>query len=66
MSNNGPCLDCPDRVIGCHSSCERYLSWKATANWKKDFKRRDKLSTYNENFITRSIARRKWDDKIKK
>lgn len=25
---NGPCLDCPDRVIGCHGSCEKYIAFK--------------------------------------
>lgn len=20
----GPCKDCPDRVVGCHSKCEKY------------------------------------------
>lgn len=23
------CKDCPDRKLGCHSTCERYLSEKA-------------------------------------
>lgn len=22
-----PCKDCPDRSIGCHSSCEKYLKY---------------------------------------
>lgn len=22
-----PCLDCADRVVGCHSSCERYIAY---------------------------------------
>lgn len=25
---DNPCKDCPDRHIGCHSGCERYLAWK--------------------------------------
>lgn len=24
----GPCLDCADRCVGCHSECEKYISWK--------------------------------------
>lgn len=24
-----PCKGCEDRVIGCHSVCERYITWKA-------------------------------------
>lgn len=23
-----PCKDCPDRVPGCHGSCDRYKEWK--------------------------------------
>lgn len=26
---NGPCLDCPDRSIGCHGTCERYKTFRA-------------------------------------
>lgn len=24
-----PCKDCPDRVPGCHSACEKYAAYKA-------------------------------------
>lgn len=24
-----PCKDCKDRAVGCHSSCERYITAKA-------------------------------------
>lgn len=24
-----PCKDCPDRVAGCHGSCEKYKAWQA-------------------------------------
>lgn len=23
-----PCKDCPDRVLGCHSECGRYLAYQ--------------------------------------
>ena len=23
-----PCLDCPDRHLGCHSTCEKYISFQ--------------------------------------
>lgn len=29
MSNNSPCLNCPDRVIGCHAICEKYGAYPA-------------------------------------
>lgn len=22
-----PCKDCPDRVLGCHSKCEKYIAF---------------------------------------
>lgn len=30
MNNNTPCKDClpPIRHVGCHSECEKYISWK--------------------------------------
>lgn len=24
-----PCKDCPDRVLGCHDTCEKYQEFKA-------------------------------------
>lgn len=36
MSNQAPCLNCPDRHLGCHGQdeagrwlCERYGAWRA-------------------------------------
>lgn len=23
----GPCYECEDRVIGCHSNCKKYIQW---------------------------------------
>lgn len=25
---NAPCKDCPDRVVGCHSTCEKYIAFR--------------------------------------
>lgn len=32
-----PCMDCPDRVVGCHGSCEKYKKFKdeGLKDWKK-------------------------------
>lgn len=27
VSQKGPCIDCEDRKVGCHSDCERYKAW---------------------------------------
>lgn len=29
---SGPCLDCVDREVGCHSTCIRYIQWQAERN----------------------------------
>ena len=26
--SNAPCKDCPDRVVGCHSTCEKYIEYR--------------------------------------
>ena len=26
-SRTCPCIDCQSRTIGCHGSCEQYISW---------------------------------------
>lgn len=30
-----PCLDCDDRVVGCHSSCEKYAAYRAEIDTDK-------------------------------
>jgi hypothetical protein len=32
---NGPCKDCPDRYVGCHSKCSKYIEWKAQEQQRK-------------------------------
>jgi hypothetical protein len=29
-----PCYECPDRAVGCHGKCERYIGW--SEEYKKD------------------------------
>ena len=31
-----PCKNCPDRYIGCHSSCNKYISYKTELENFKD------------------------------
>ena len=28
MKKISPCYDCPDRALGCHSGCKRYIKWR--------------------------------------
>lgn len=30
--NKAPCKDCPDRQVGCHSTCEKYLAFRKERN----------------------------------
>ena len=25
---DGPCWNCPDRQVGCHSTCPHYIAWR--------------------------------------
>lgn len=36
------CRDCTDRVVGCHGSCEKYISEKAEAKEKSDSIKKEK------------------------
>ena len=31
----GPCKDCPDRYVGCHSKCDKYIKWKEQEQLRK-------------------------------
>ena len=35
-----PCKDCPDRAVGCHSICEKYITYdKANKKLKEQMKK---------------------------
>ena len=35
-NNKSPCLDCQDRKIKCHSTCEHYKRWQMEQSENKD------------------------------
>ena len=37
-----PCKDCPDRQVGCHSTCEKYLLYKSELDKIKDSIQRER------------------------
>lgn len=39
-----PCLDCPDRRVGCHSVCAKYAALKADNEAKRKYLERDKIT----------------------
>lgn len=34
--SHAPCLDCPDRHVGCHAECERYANYKAARDAERE------------------------------
>ena len=48
------CKDCPDRAVGCHSSCERYLEAKA----EHEKREADKRAYAMVNLDAREVQRR--------
>lgn len=40
---NGPCLGCQDRVLGCHSKCERYLEYRRKKDEIAERREADKI-----------------------
>lgn len=36
MTINSPCKNCEERVLGCHSVCEKYLKFKKDAQEEKE------------------------------
>lgn len=39
-----PCKDCPDRILGCHTTCEKYKCYKE--EYKEKTQELDKLREY--------------------
>lgn len=55
MSKFFTCKDCPDRYIGCHAKCEKYLREKADYECLKAIANQDKSS---KNYTAEAISRR--------
>lgn len=43
-----PCKDCPDRIPGCHDSCDRYKEWKSQLEKLNEARREYDRSRYNK------------------
>lgn len=48
MENNG-CLGCTNRKVGCHSTCDKYLSWKKGVD-DNNTKKRKAIKKYYNSF----------------
>ena len=58
------CKDCPDRHIGCHATCERYLEQKATLEEEADRAREYKLVDIEYSKLSKDHLCRKIKKKI--
>lgn len=63
MLNKDPCYNCEKRAVGCHATCEGYLSWKEEIRKQKEIMQGEAETRIklNEMQAIRSnrIARRK-------
>ncbi len=53
-----PCKGCEDRVIGCHSVCERYITWKAERDEIKKELTKIAMQEQEQNDIEKSRKKR--------
>lgn len=49
---SSPCKDCPDRYVGCHSKCNKYIDYKLKLEKYKEEQREKKYvnKQYRRNF----------------
>lgn len=54
------CKDCADRVIGCHSSCEKYLKAQQILKGIREAKMRENdIDDYTVSFILREKKKKR-------
>jgi hypothetical protein len=64
FSGMAPCKDCPDRFVGCHSTCEKYIQYKKEGReeWLKhrdDYIRQREIEEYTIMAKQKSKRRRR-------
>ena len=53
-----PCRGCEDRILGCHSTCQKYIDWKKKVQEYNDKMYADKKNSYMpEAFMLRRNKR---------
>ncbi len=53
-----PCKGCNDRVVGCHSVCDRYITWKAQRDEIKKELTKIAMQEQEQNDIEKSRKKR--------
>lgn len=51
-----PCKDCPNRVVGCHSTCEQYIKYKEE---QESVRRSRRAESEKHVYAIQSIMERK-------
>lgn len=49
--SSAPCKNCGDRHLGCHSTCENYISWKGQIDEANKARRKEMYSVYPELYM---------------
>ena len=53
---NAPCKDCPDRVLGCHSVCEKYKHFHEERTRELEQKRMEYLTNpFGNDYFRRNL-----------
>ena len=58
---NAPCKDCPDRKMGCHGRCEKYLAFRAVQTEESERKHMIAVSTKSD----KTWFEREWRKKVR-
>ena len=58
MMTDAPCLDCPDRHVGCHSECQKYKGWlyihiEERTKFNKARTKKEIVETYTKSSIVK-------------
>ena len=62
---NSPCKDCPDRHIGCHSDCDKYINYRKELEQLKEQQYKENLKPQFKKPIPGNFYKNKWKKKIK-
>lgn len=58
-----PCHDCADRVVGCHSECERYKEYAEECHKRREERHLDAIARMNSPGRERGIRKKLMDKK---
>lgn len=52
----GPCLNCKDRSVGCHSTCDKYINFrKELDNHNEKIHNEKELANANRSYVIKSV-----------